>query len=76
MINLVELALLGTRREDREAFILNAIEGFTTQEIAAITDRKPDQVNASIAAAREHLRNSLPVSNEFKQKLLEHSKAS
>ena len=76
MIDLVELALLGTRREDREAFILNAIEGFTTQEIAAITDRKPDQVKASIAAAREHLRNSLPVSNEFKQKLLEHSKAS
>jgi len=33
-------------------------------------------VKASIAAAREHLRNSLPVSNEFKQKLLEHSKAS
>src|SRR5579872_6077674 len=76
MINLVELALLGAKREDREAFILYAVEGFTTQEIAAITDRKPDQVKASIAAAREHLRNSLPVSNEFKQKLLEHSKAS
>ncbi len=76
MINLVELALLGAKREDREAFILNAVEGFTTQEIAAITDRKPDEVRASVAAAREHLRTSLPVSNEFKQKLLEYSKAS
>jgi RNA polymerase sigma factor (sigma-70 family) len=76
MINLVELALLGAKREDREAFILNAVEGFTIQEIAAITDRKPDEVRASVAAAREHLRTSLPVSNEFKQKLLEYSKAS
>ena len=76
MINLVELSLLGTRREDREAFILYAVEGFTMQEIAAITDRKPDEVRASVAAAREHLRTSLPVSNEFKQKFLEYSKAS
>ena len=76
MINLVEVALLGTRREDREAFILYAIEGFTLEEIAAITDRKPDQVKASVAAAREHLRASLPVSNEFRNKLLEHSNAS
>jgi RNA polymerase sigma factor (sigma-70 family) len=76
MISLVEIALLGARREDREAFILYAIEGFTPEEIAAITDRKPDQVKASVAAAREHLRNSLPVSNEFKEKLLEHTKAS
>jgi RNA polymerase sigma factor (sigma-70 family) len=76
MINLVELALLGAKREDREAFILYAVEGFTIQEIAAITDRKPDEVRASVAAAREHLRTSLPVSNEFKQKLLEYSKAS
>jgi RNA polymerase sigma factor (sigma-70 family) len=76
MITLVETALLGTRREDREAFILYAIEGFTPDEIAAITDRKADQVKASVAAAREHLRNALPVSNEFRNKLLEHSKAS
>lgn len=76
MITLVEAALLGTRREDREAFILYAIEGFTPEEIAAITDRKPDAVKASVMAAREHLRKSLPVSNEFRQKLLEHSKAS
>ena len=76
MIALVEVALLGATREDREAFILYAIEGFTPEEIAAITDRKADQVKASVAAAREHLRNSLPVSNDFKEKLLEHSKAS
>ncbi|HEX6905571.1 MAG TPA: HPF/RaiA family ribosome-associated protein, partial [Terriglobales bacterium] len=50
MITLVEAALLSAPRESREAFILNAIEGFTIQEIAAITDRNPEQVRASVNA--------------------------
>ena len=58
MITLVQLALDGTRRPDRESFILHAVEGFSVEEIAVITDRKPDEVRSSIAAAREHLRRS------------------
>jgi RNA polymerase sigma factor (sigma-70 family) len=74
MIDLVEAALLGARREDREAFILFAIEGFTAEEIAATTDRKPQEVKKSIEAARDHLRKTLPMSNPFKERLLHHSK--
>lgn len=56
MIGLVQRALQGTVRPDREAFVLYAIEGFTVEEIVAITDRKPEQVRASIAAARQKTR--------------------
>jgi DNA-directed RNA polymerase specialized sigma24 family protein len=58
MLRLVEAALRGTDRAAREAFILQAIEGFTDDEIAAITDRKLDDVRASVSLAREHLRKS------------------
>jgi RNA polymerase sigma factor (sigma-70 family) len=58
MLRLVENALRGTDRRSREAFILHALEGFTADEIAVITDCKPDEVRASVTIAREHLRNS------------------
>lgn len=74
MISLIEGALLGARKEDREAFLLYAVEGFTPEEIAAISDRSVEAVRSSVIAAREHLRKSLPVPNEFKDKLLQHSK--
>src|SRR5579871_85878 len=74
MVTLVEAALLSAPRENREAFILNAVEGFTVEEIAAITDRKPEQVRASVVAAREHLRKALPIPNEFRDKLLQHTR--
>jgi RNA polymerase sigma factor (sigma-70 family) len=75
MITLVEAALLGAKREDREAFLLYAIEGFTAEEIASIGDRTVEQVRASVHAARERLRKILPVPNELKSKLLEHSRS-
>ncbi len=61
MIKLVQLALDGAQRPDRESFVLHALEGFSVEEIAAITDRRPDDVRTSIAAAREHLRQSAPL---------------
>jgi RNA polymerase sigma factor (sigma-70 family) len=74
MISLVESALLSARGEDREAFILYAIEGFTLDEIAATTDRKDEQVRQSIHAAREHLKKTLRVPDPFKNKILQHSR--
>ena len=71
MITLVEFALGQAEQADREAFILYGIEGFSIEEIAAITDRKPDEIRASIARAREHLRHSPPIANRFKDKLLQ-----
>jgi len=71
MVALVQFALEGASRSDRESFILHALEGFSVDEIAAITDRKPEEVRASIGEAREHLRRSTPITNRFKDKLLQ-----
>jgi RNA polymerase sigma factor (sigma-70 family) len=74
MITLVEYALLGAKPEDREAFLLYAVEGFTPDEIAVITSRPVDEARTSIARAREHLRKSLVAPDKFKEKFLQHSK--
>jgi DNA-directed RNA polymerase specialized sigma24 family protein/ribosome-associated translation inhibitor RaiA len=69
MLRLVEIALRGTDRRAREAFILQAVEGFTDDEIAAITDRKADEVRVSVQAACEHLRKSPLFAAPSKQNL-------
>jgi DNA-directed RNA polymerase specialized sigma24 family protein len=71
MVAIVYLALRSTSDVDREAFILNAVEGFTIEEIAAISERPPEEVRASIMAAREQLRKSPPVANRLRDKLLQ-----
>lgn len=74
MITIVEAALLKARPEDREAFLLFAVEGFTPDEISAISDRPVEQVRKSVTSARDYLRRSLPMPDEFKDKLLQHAK--
>ncbi len=69
MITLVQFALDGASRADRESFILHAIEGFSVEEIAAITDRKPEEVRASIESAREHLRRSALLASRFRERV-------
>jgi RNA polymerase sigma factor (sigma-70 family) len=78
MVALVQIALEGAGRADREAFILHAIEGFSLDEIGVITDRNPDEVRSSIDSAREHLRHSAPLASRFKPKLVssKHARAS
>ncbi len=71
MVALVQLALKGAKPEDREAFILYAVEGFSFEEIGAITDRSIEGIHSSVAAAREQLRKSPPIANRLKDKLLE-----
>lgn len=71
VVAMVELALRGAKPQDREAFILYTIEGFTTHEIAVIVDRKLEEVRASIAAARDQLRKTFPGSDPLKSRLLE-----
>jgi len=70
---LVQLALAKAKPQDREVFILHTMEGFTVAEIASITDRKQDSINASIFAAREHLRRSPPIANRFKSRTLQNT---
>jgi RNA polymerase sigma factor (sigma-70 family) len=73
IIDKLENALKGVSREERESFILYAIEGFTLREISAISDRREDQVRSSIEAARQRLQKTLPISH-WRDKLLQHSK--
>ena len=74
MFQSIERALAGAKPEDREAFLLFGVEGFTVDEISAISLRKSDDVRKSIKSAREHLQKSLPVPNQFKDKLLQQTK--
>ncbi|MGH9600754.1 MAG: sigma factor-like helix-turn-helix DNA-binding protein [Terriglobales bacterium] len=74
ILALVEATLVRTAPQDREAFVLFAVEGFSVEEIAAATDRRPERVRASISAAREHLKKELPVSQALRERLLRHSK--
>ncbi|HZR64187.1 MAG TPA: sigma-70 family RNA polymerase sigma factor [Terriglobales bacterium] len=73
MITLVQFALRHASAQDREAFILYAIEGFSAKEIAAITDRTPEQICHSVHNARESLRHTLPIKNSLKEKLLQNT---
>ncbi len=68
MVKLVEFALAGVKRPDREAFILYAIEGFSVDEIAAITDHQIDEVRNRIESAQSHLRGSAALASRSNDK--------
>jgi len=68
LIKLVQLALRGAGRPDREVFILHAVEGFTQEEIALITNHTLEEVRTSIRKARSHLQRALPIQELFKPK--------
>jgi DNA-directed RNA polymerase specialized sigma24 family protein/ribosome-associated translation inhibitor RaiA len=70
ILALVQRALYTARRNDREAFILYALEGFSVDEIAVITHRTTAETLACIESAREHLRHSPPLANSLHMKLL------
>ncbi len=65
IVALVQSALRGADRADREAFLLYGIEGFSLPEIAVITGRHPEAIRESIDRAREQVRNAPSVANEF-----------
>jgi RNA polymerase sigma factor (sigma-70 family) len=70
MIALVQAALRGASRTDREAFLLYGIEGFSLNEIAAITGRHVEAVRESVQRARDCVRSAPSVASEFHQELL------
>ena len=59
-VAITESALRGLPRPDREAFLLQAVEGFTAEEVAAITGRGEEDIRNSVAAARDRLRELVP----------------
>ena len=70
VIALVQAALRGASRTDREAFLLYGIEGFSLNEIAAITGRHVEAVRESVERARDCVRSAPSVANEFHKELL------
>ena len=71
LIKLVQLALHDAGRPVREVFILHAVEGFTPEEIAVITNHTLEEVRASIRKARQHLQRALPIKDLFKNRTVE-----
>ena len=70
LMTMVERALRGATAQQREAFLLFTLEGFRLAEIATITERTAEQVQADVSIAREHLRRSLVAAGERRQKLV------
>ena len=70
VIALVQAALGGADRTDREAFLLYGIEGFSLGEIAAITGRHLEAVRESVQRARDCVRSSPSIASEFHHELL------
>jgi RNA polymerase sigma factor (sigma-70 family) len=75
IVTLVELALEGVDRPDREAFLLFGIEGFSLEEIASITGRHAGEVRESVQRARECVRNTPNFAREFPRGLFVASRA-
>jgi len=69
ILRLIASALRDLGSGPREAFILHAIEGFSIDEIMAITGLPADRVLAFISAAREHLRSAPGLAREFQGRL-------
>jgi DNA-directed RNA polymerase specialized sigma24 family protein/ribosome-associated translation inhibitor RaiA len=69
MLRLIASALRDLGSGPREAFILNAVEGFGVDEIVAITGHPAERILAYISAARDHLRKAPGLAREFKGRL-------
>ena len=69
MVALVQGALNGVDRTDREAFLLYGMEGFSLNEVAAITGRHAEAVRESVQRARECVRSAPSLAKEFQADL-------
>jgi DNA-directed RNA polymerase specialized sigma24 family protein/ribosome-associated translation inhibitor RaiA len=65
LLRLVASALRDLGAGPREAFILHAVEGFSVDEIVAITGVPEDRVLAFVSAARDHLRKAPALAKQF-----------
>jgi DNA-directed RNA polymerase specialized sigma24 family protein/ribosome-associated translation inhibitor RaiA len=74
LITQLDRVLRGVTIEDREAFVLFVLEGFTVEEIARIAGHPPEQVRKSIHHARDVVRRTLHTADEFRRCLLQRSK--
>jgi RNA polymerase sigma factor (sigma-70 family) len=74
MVAQLGLVLREVGTQDREAFVLYTLEGFTVDEIVRLAGRSPEQVRKSIHHARERIQQRLPEENQFRRSLLRRSR--
>ncbi|MGZ4899085.1 MAG: sigma factor-like helix-turn-helix DNA-binding protein [Candidatus Angelobacter sp.] len=74
MVAQLDVVLRGVHSNDREAFVLYTIEGFTVDEISRLAGRPAEQVRQSIHDARTHIQQKLPMQNQLRKSLLHHSR--
>lgn len=65
LLRLIAASLRDLGSGTREAFILHAIEGFTVEEIVAITGTSAERILAHVSSARDHLRKSPGLARQF-----------
>jgi DNA-directed RNA polymerase specialized sigma24 family protein len=65
LLRLIASSLRDLGSGPREAFILHAIEGFSVEEIVAITGLPAERVLAFVSAARDHLRKTPGLAKQF-----------
>ena len=70
----LDIVLREVRSNDREAFVLYTLEGFTVDEISRLAGRPAEQVRQSIHDARTHIKEKLPTQNQLRRSLLHHSR--
>src|SRR5579864_6620403 len=68
-LRLIASSLRDLSSGPREAFILHAIEGFSVEEIMAITGLPGEKVLAFVSAARDHLRKTPGLAKQFSGRL-------
>jgi RNA polymerase sigma factor (sigma-70 family) len=69
LLRLIASALRGLGSGLREVFILHALEGFNVDEIAGITGHPSERVLAFVSAARDHLRKTPGLAEQFQGRL-------
>ena len=69
LLRLIASALRDLGSGPREAFILHAVEGFSVEEIVAITGQPSDMVLGFVSAARDHLRKAPALAGQFEGRL-------
>lgn len=74
MVAQLDIVLREVRSNDREAFVLYTLEGFTVDEISRLAGRPVEQVRQSIHDARTHIKEKLPAQNQLRKSLLHHSR--
>lgn len=70
LLRLIASSLRDLGSGPREAFILHAVEGFSVDEIVAITGVPADRVLAFVSAARDHLRKAPGLAKQFQGRFL------